>query len=250
MGNGMNGMIPPLPIPPLEGDTLIKIVKMVKAAWDIFTDSPAETLSETAPVNDSPSLDDVGHIAEAFTELKEQARAKSAGIESSVKGEVAGYLDEIRTLLEEGAGIAGRYGIRLDRMEKKTGTALRYMDGTIDHEIAKKISLDNPACRQVMGMLPGTKKEQALQAFWKEALQGALEAYCSGIRKLLVEILEEIEEETEDAIAAAEKISEASCAQLKNVDAENYQEETGKIIRGSYCLLGVCAAVDEVLGEG
>lgn len=86
-----------------------------------------------------------------------------------------------------------------------------------------KVSLDNAECRNIMKMIPGAKKENAMIDFLDNMTKEALLACCDGLKENLTEIFDEVEEEVVGAVEKLQKQTEADLKNIASLDADNYQ---------------------------
>ena len=151
---------------PPTGDSGIisKIIKIVKTIVNIFK-KPSKEAGNTDSINDNTSLDNIDRIIEIFVDFKEQIRSKATEIENSVELEIRYYSEELHDILSEHSDMVDAYGIRFIRIEKQIDKLAAKVKGSIENEISKKVSLDNVQCREIVKMIPGAQKEQAMNTF-------------------------------------------------------------------------------------
>lgn len=239
------------PIPPVFGDggTLKKIIKIVKTIWNVISDKPSKEASQQDSINDNASLENIDRITQIFSDFKERVHQRAEEIESSIKEEVGFCLDEMRQLISDNQEIGKKYGIGIDRLEKKLDKIMLRVDGIIDHEISKRVSLDNNECKNIMKMIPGEKKERALQTLFDSAIRNALEIYCANLKDNLDEIFDEVNDEVFNAVDSIRKTCESQLKRIEKIDADNHREVATKLMSESYYIMDVCILVDKLLQE-
>lgn len=240
--------IMPNRLPPIGGDGKIigKIIKAVKILIDIFKKSSKET-GDSDSVNDKSSLENIDRITQIFSDFKEQVHVKTIEIENSIMGEVDFYLEELHSILNENSQQVDKYGICVKRIERQIDKIASKVRGTIDNVISKKVSLDNARCREILKMIPGSKKEQAMNVFLNETIKNALEVYCEEIHFGLEEIYEDVEIEVIGAVESIQKQNESVQKSLNSIDKDNYEETAEKQIKEALYLLDVCDLIENIV---
>lgn len=239
-------------MPPIGGRStggLLKIIaRIVKGIWNFISGS-AKTGGNRNSINEDSSLENIDKIMDIFSDFKEQVHSRSVEIEKSLTDEVGFYLDEVKQLLIDHQSASGKYGIKIERIEQKIDRILPRMSGVIDHELSKRVSLDNTECRNIMKMIPGENKEIALNSFLNESVSQALYACCKNLRENLDEIIEEVEDEIIGAVESIQKNSEATLKKLEEVDAGHCAEQASKLMSDACYLIDACSLVDEIMME-
>lgn len=236
-----------MPYPPTgDGGIIRKIIKVVKTIFDIFK-KPSKEAGSTDSINDNSSLDNIDRITEIFVDFKEQISSKATEIENSVEAEIRYYSEELHDILNEHSDMVDAYGIRFIRIEKQIDKLAAKVKGSIENEISKKVSLDNAQCREIVKMIPGAKKEQAMHTFLTNTVKSALEICCSDMRDILSDIYNEVEESVIGAVDAIQKKNKDILDKISAIDTENYADTAKKQIIDAYYMIDVCKSVEQVL---
>ena len=117
----------------------------------------------------------------------------------------------------------------------------------MDRVISKKISLDNAECRNVLKMIPGEKKEEAMRGLLNTALDEALNACCGELRSCLDEIFEDSEAEIFGALETLQKRTASMNDMLNSVDENNFEESSQRQIAKSYYCIKICDHVIQII---
>lgn len=219
--------------------------KMLKKIWENLTKEPAKAAALLNAVNDQSSAADVSRAAEVFGLYKDQVREEAETIEKAVEEEVEYFLKEITAMLQENGDALSRYQIRLSRIERKTRKILSKIEGRIEHEVSRMVSLDNPECKRILAMSSGSRKEEEMTKFFQNALEEALETVCDEIKEMLEEIFEELDEELPGAVERSREEAKRCSRELEQVDSENYVGKTENIMEEA---AGIAASCDVVMG--
>lgn len=230
------------------GGTVKKIFKAIKSVLG-FISGFAKDGSDADSINDNSSLENIDRITEIFSDFKEQVCLRSTEIEKAITEEVRFYLDEIKQLLIENQKMAEKYNIRVNIIERKINRILPHLEGIIGHEVSKKISLDNTECKNIMKMIPGEKKEKALQKLLNDAIQNALNVCCLNIKERLEEIFEGVDDEILEKINSIKENNDFQLKQLEEIDADNFTETAAKTMGKAYFWIDACMIVEDILQE-
>lgn len=220
-----------------------KVVDTVKSLFGSF-----KNLAQKAGKTDSKdSLEKVEHIAEIFADFREQVHSKTVEMERAMTEEVDYYLEELRNILSMNHEKVEKYGIRVKWIERQMDRVSSEIKGSIDNEVSKKVSLDNAACKEIMTMIPGEKKETAMNDFFEEAAKLALNKCCEDLHSSLDEIYEDVEIEIIGAVESIQNQIEQLQAGFDSIDEENYEETAKKQMVDAYCLTDTCDLVLDLL---
>lgn len=226
-----------------------EIVNTIGTIVGILKKSSKE-VGETDSVSDNSSLENIDHITQIFADMKQQVHSEAMEVENKVMREVERYVDELRDSLQNHLDKVERYSIHIGRIERQIDKIASKAKGTIDHELSKKISLDNVECREIVKMIPGVKKESAMNAFVASAVSRSLEACCVEIKTTLEEIYEDVEIEIIGAVESIQKQNECCKDSLAAID-ENNDELVAKeqIMAQAHYLIDTCDTIERILGD-
>lgn len=225
---------------------LSKIIKIVPSFIDAITNFVKNT-SSMKPVDGNSSIVDVDSMIEMLESYKEEVRGIASDIEKSVYEEVTYYTEELGRIFEDSSSVLKKYGISKKRIKKQITKLSLSMKGFIDNEVSKDVSLGNPELRNIIKMIPGIQKEEALKEFADGIIKEALDKYCKNVRETLSDIFDEVEEEVLDVIEKAGNDANRHCVQLESIDAENYSEKSEKLILDADCIIAGCNILEEGL---
>lgn len=224
------------------------VLKFIKSAWDGLTKEPAQAVAVMDALNDASSASDINRITEAFEDYKDRIRGETVKINKAACEEVEYFLEELNGLLQENQGILERYQIRTRYIERRIPRILSQVDGNLERQISRAVSLDNPACKKVLEMVPGTRKEEAMAAFFESVLKSALEQLCRDIRDMLGEVLEELEEELPRAVERSQTEMRQWNEEMGRMEQDSSREEAERIMEMAACVAAACDLAEEVMG--
>ena len=232
--------------PPIGGGTggkIGKIIKVLKMLIGIFK-RPAEEAGKT---ESNDSLENIERIIHIFVDFKEQVHSRAVEIETAVEGEVNYYAEELRGVFSENEDKVEKYGIRIKRIERQIDRISTRVKGTIDNELSKTVSLDNAECKEIVKMIPGTKKESAMAHFFSNSIADALGACCTELHLSLNEIYDDVEAEVIGAVESIQTQTAKLQESFSSIDETNYEETAKEQMVAAYYLSDVCELVLELL---
>ena len=156
-------------------------------------------------------------------------------------------MEELHDILDANADKVDKYNIHIKRIERQIDKIASKINGTIDNELCKKVSLDNTECKEIVKMIPGSKKEEAMNTFLDQSVNSALESCCKEIRNSLEEIYEDVETEVLGAVDTIQKQNELLKESLASVDENNYEVTAKEQMVEAYYMIDVCDAVSQIL---
>lgn len=231
------------PIGGSTGGTVGVIIKVVKALMGIFK-KPSKEAGNT---DSNDSLDNIERITQIFSDFKEQVHARAVEIEKAAEIEVDYYAEELQDILLENSEKVMKYGIHTRKLEKQIEKISKRVKGTIDNELSKKVSLDNAECREIIKMIPGSKKEAAMADFLTRTVSGSLDVCCSELHSTLNEIYDDVEIEIIGSVETIQKQIEQLQESFAAIDENNYEETVKKQMADAYYLADVSDIVLELL---
>lgn len=228
-----------------DGGFFKKIIKIVKSLIGIFQ-KPSKEIGKTDSINDNSSLENIDHITKVFSDFKEQARVKSSVVEQSLLTEVNYYTEELRQILDQDIDKGLKYGIHFKRIERQIDKIASGIKGVIDNELLKIVSLDNKECRDIVKMIPGSKKEEEMNLFLEKAMNQSLRSACRELRERLNVIYEDVEGEVLGAIEMVGKQSESNRNALSQIEEGQDSENVKNVILAdAYFCSNLCDMVLE-----
>lgn len=109
------------------------------------------------------------------------------------------YFDELVKLIE-----SSKSGINSNRLKKTFNNVKRNIDGFLKNHLAKRVSLDDNECLNILKMSAGNEKEKAMKTFGKKVIDEALNTLSQQIADIVKEQNEEIEEFFKDVLEKRE----------------------------------------------
>lgn len=234
------------PIQRKDGGTVSKIIKIIKTLMGIFK-KPAEETGKADSVNDNSSIENIDKLTQVFSNFKNDVHEKAVEVEAAVIEEVDFYVQELSELLDENADKVKKYGIRMKRVERQIDRISSEINGTIDNELSKSVSLDNSECREIIKMIPGSKKESAMNEFLSKSVRNALDICCKEVHSTLADIYDDVEEEVLGTIDGIQKQNEKLQSDFSSIDENNYAETAKQKMVDAYYTIDVCDMVEGVL---
>lgn len=191
------------------------------------------------------STDRLNEILVSFSEgYYQQATAiENASIES-----VEGYYTNIIELLEQ-ASDKNKMQANLKRLKKAKSKIASNIKGAIKNPLAKKMSLDDPQCLQILKMDAGEEKRKAMTKFSQKIINDALNNLSKQVRHTLDEQMEWIEDYLTNMSEEQEKEFSALKRQFDKMLQENHMEKYNQeqICIKPLIVLNVVEKIGEIL---
>lgn len=223
------------------------IPDLLKNIWGALTSQPAKAISLLDSVTRDATVSDVNQVMQVFENYKDAVGQETAKVEQAVYGEVESFLDNLKAILESNKETLDKYHVRLDRIDRRMKRILSKINGSLDYEISKDITLSNPNCRRIMEMVPGTRKEQEMNEFLQNVLRDGLENLCGSLKDTLNDIFEELDEELPGVVEERSLEMKRCMDELENLNVDNYMEEKEGVMATSLKVLAGCAAVENMM---
>lgn len=228
------------------GQKIGAVIKVIKSLFSTFKESSVEA-GNTDSINDNSSLDNVDRIIQIFSNFKEEVHVRSTEIESSVIQEIDYYVEELNNLLEDNEDKVEKYNINLKRIERRINKISSRIKGVIDNEVSKKISLDNKECKEIVKMIPGAKKESAMNSFFSTCVREALTTCCDEMRSTLDDIYQDVEVEVLGAVDVIQKQNMHLQETYAAVNESDYEITAKKQMIDAYYLIDTCDMINEII---
>lgn len=228
------------------------IISIMQIIHKILKDKSEETnkLKNTNSINDKSSAEDIDYIMQALTHFQERVNEQIKEIEKIYIEEINTYFNELGEILNEKQKCFDKYGINKNRIGRKIDRILEKSRGALKKEVSRRISLDNMELRNVLKMIPGIKKERALQDFYSNILQQAIYESCEEMKRDLSDIFEEVDDEVLGTIDRVKMNCQEQEKKLKEIDMDNSTEKMKLIICEAYYKTFVCDKITSILMEG
>lgn len=239
-------IIPKLPLP--NNDRVIDVLtKIIPEIIMKIIDVAAQDASKVDSINDNSSLSNIDHIFKIFEEFRKSAKQSYEKVENVMKSEVSYWVDAVTKTVTDKESISEKYGINIGYIKKRMKEILEGINGAVDFELSKNVSLDNYKCREIMKMPSGDKRQEEMQIFLNDSIHSSINSCCEKIKTALLDALSEISEEMTGAVEEIQKHSEYSLNQLRKIAEDNYDEITAKVINQAYCVIDVCTITGDIL---
>lgn len=229
-------------LPKSDGGLLGKIIKIV---WDSITQKPSKEIGEAKQQNKNSSVEDVDKIQLILENYRGQVHREANRIEGAIHDEVAHYVEELNGILLQERELLDKYKIKTKQIERAIERLLKNINGNIDKMICKKVSLDNAECRNILRMIPGTKKEQAMSDFLNKSLKEVLNQYCADFRRNLADLFDDVEEEIVQTVGRTGEEAERQYKILETIDEDNYIKKNEEIVTKAASIIALCDLIGD-----
>lgn len=245
-------MIPMLP--PVNPKNIPILFEIAQKAWKWLKDTFGKTAEEAGkiePITNESTIEDIAKINEIFCSFKESVEKQVIEIESKIVVEVSDYVDELCFVVEAGNSLLSKYNINMNRFKRQIEKLKSGISGTLQKEISKRISLDNPECKKVVKMLSGSKKEEEFKLLLMAAINAGIGAINEKVKIIIADIMDDFEFTLNDYIELIE--IEATSQMNLLTDAELKSNDTVQIKNVIKCnanlIICSCELIETIVGE-
>lgn len=199
------------PIPPIDPKMIPWIIEAGKKAWQLiqnWIEDKVKTVGEKQPLTKESSATEFQEMHQLFTELQRQIGATVQELEKKVALEINEYLDQFRFLLISNTGLKEKYQISTLKYEREIKRIQKQCNGFIEKEVASSINLLNSEVHHILMMLPGTKKELALNNFIMRVTEESLHNFSNFFQDEVNYLSLKIEEDLREQILQLQYIND------------------------------------------
>ncbi|MGY4793827.1 hypothetical protein ACVNNN_02400 [Lysinibacillus fusiformis] len=205
------------PMPPIDLKMIPLIIEAGKKAWQLienWIDKKIKTVSEKQPLTKESSAAEFQEMHQLFTELQQQIGSTVQELEKKVALEINEYLEQFSFLLTSNPSLKGKYQISTLKYEREIRRILKQCNGFIEKEVASSVNLINPEVHQILMMLPGQKKELALNNFITGVIEKSLNSFSDFFQEEVSYLSLIIEEDLIEQITQLKRVDEELLKQL------------------------------------
>lgn len=226
-----------------------EIVKLAKNIRDKFKNSAWKKIKDAVPIKDNSSAEDVNYVMQGLIDFKESINEQLEKVEELYEKEIEMYFEELNWVLQEKKEKLKKYGINFKRINRKIERVFEHSKGNLKFSVSKKLSLDNAELRGILKMMPGLKRDEALDSFIENILHEALSESCEKMKTDICEVCDEVEDTIFDVMETVQVNCKTQAEKLENIESDD-SEQMKDVIYESYYNLFVCDLVDTILREG
>ena len=187
-------------IPKIPPTILIEIVKTGAEIIKNLFKAGKEIGNTKSKDTEDCEISDLSQINSIFNDFRLSVESQVQNIEKSIKDELYYYLDEVIDMFEEHKINASN----IKSIKRKIAKIKRGVDKTLIKEISRNISLDNYECRQIVKMMPGSKKTDRMNEYFKKTLDKAIINLIETIKEDISMFMEDIEVDMDESIEIIE----------------------------------------------
>jgi hypothetical protein len=172
----------------------------------------------------------INEILSAYSlSLEEQADE----LERNCIKESSEFFDRLIGYLEESN--SKELTVNTKRLKKAFKDIEKTIDGNIKRHLAKRVSLDDSECLEILKMAPGEMKKRAMKRFGQQVFREGLNQLSDKIRDMILEQQEYLSEVLEDHMQEVMNLVQKQhqeweqIEELKNRDEEQLKKQTESI---------------------
>ena len=224
------------------------IEKIGRGIQDACAEKVAEERSYEKETANIYSTDRLNEILVSFSEGYYQ---QATAIENACIENVKNYYEDIIQLLEQASHTA-KIDTNLKRLKREKSRVGDHIHGAIKDQLAKKMSLDNTQCLEILKMDAGEEKRKAMTKFSQKIINEALDNLSKQVRRTLDEQMEWIEDYLANISEEQERAFSALKERYDKMLQDDYLEENNQ---ERYCIeplfvLNTNEKIGQILAEG
>lgn len=148
----------------------------------------------------SASVNQTVNVNEILSGFSIGLQGQADNIEQNCVAESQKYFDYLIKELD-----STKSGIHANRLKATLNKVKNSINCSVKNHLAKRVSLDDRECLQILQMSAGKEKERAMQAFGNKVINEALNLLSKQVRDIVDEQNEEIQEFLNDILEKQEK---------------------------------------------
>lgn len=207
-------------------------------------DKFVDNIGRSPSVNDKTDVTDVEQIMEALGDLRAEVLRNSEPVIKRATEEVKSYIDEQLFHLEDKAELLSKYNISPAATERKLQRIGSKAECFWQDAMYKKISIDNVACRSILSLPPGGKKEADLQKFTKDVVAETIAAYTNLLNDEMFDIYDDLEYDIQKAIKELETKAKNRNELAASLEAKN-DDKFEEIMANAFIKMSCCDIVNQ-----
>lgn len=204
-------------IPPINPKMIPWLIEAGKKAFQLiqnWIEGKVKIASEKQPLTKESSANEFQEMHQLFTELQRQIGSTVNGLERKVALEINEYFEQFQFLLTSNSSLKEKYQISILKYEREIKRIQKQCNGFIEKEVASSTNLMNPEAHQILMMLPGQKKELALNNFITGVIEKSLNSFSDFFQEEVSYLSLMIEEDLTEQITQLKRVDEELLKQL------------------------------------
>jgi hypothetical protein len=187
-----------------------------KAGMDL-QDACSKTSRDTGSTREydqyTATVDETANMAEILSGFSSGLREQGNTIEQSAKKCVGEYFDQLYAALD--ATLGQEQAIKNLKVQKQL--VIQTIDGSFNDILARRVSLSDSECLDILKMSKGAAKEAKMKSFGEKVIREGLDKLCKNVRKSVAEICDGIDSELGSMVAQQQKLMEEFSRKLEEI---------------------------------
>lgn len=206
-----------------------KAVEVVKDTLPFLAGLAGKT-SELHPLESTSSARAVEEWAAVLESCKQQAKEEIVlPAVAEVERELKAFTKKIDESLEKNETLLIQYHIKTVFLKRDLQAQISRLQDNMDQVINQEIAFSNPACREIISMPQGKRRDFEMRALMRNALFHAMEQYAKSFREILESNMKDLRADVLDAMAAAELHAREKKEALEQISGDPSGAETRRV---------------------
>lgn len=178
-----------------------KVKQAVKTAVNWIS----EKLGDSKPLNETSSVQQVNYTSDALWEYSNQYRQIARDIENDCLTLVQQRFEETMNLLTSRDELRSEFKQQIKALRRRHQELCAAIPDAITNVVAKRVSIDDYECRQILSLSAGDSKRYKLRNFCEAIVQEANDNLARRVQVALVKQTNEIEDALDEYMEEKER---------------------------------------------
>ena len=152
----------------------------------------SDRTKEEKPLDDKSDIADVQRLNGILLEYRNEVKRVATDLENDIIEDCNDVFEKIMNLFESANESYEIY--RVERMKRRFERIEGHISGAFERHVARRISLDDRECSEILRMLPGEAKGQRMQELKKKVFIEVVDDITSKINEVIDELFEDIDD--------------------------------------------------------
>lgn len=236
------------PIPPIDIFKIITIgKKIIRVIKDLFAGD--DETKKQDPLTKDSDLSEVATLNGVLLEYRNQVKHVADELEKDIIAECMEVFNKIIDIFQSANDSYEIY--RVERLKRKFDRMINNIPGVFERHVAKRISLDDIECSEILKMLPGETKGERMKSLKKKVFIEAIEDITHKLNEAVEELLEDIDDAIQMRLDTMKNQLEEKALAYDSIicSAKEKGNESQVVKLNATYLLAMTELVDDLVSE-
>lgn len=179
--------------------------------------------------SEKASLEATVRVQAALTEFKTDTQSRSGKLEDEIlkasRESLDSFIDDLKKYNKVKYGNQS-LNINIEHIQRENRKTEDLIHGFIVKRVAKRISLDDSECSEILKLSPGKEKTQKLDEFYKKVLREAVSELSKKLREIMEDQTDTVEDRIQQRIDSIVDLCEAKQREFSNMKDIKSKDES------------------------